>query len=153
MLIWGPINHQNGTKSRLSQFAISLWRISLKSIARPVTLSPKSIYLYTKMIYSSSRFRCCQDLSSRTFLSKDAILVPFGATRRHRCHFWGTRPNMSSKVASYVYLPPTTNISTLINSKKSGWTPPLKQNLKLKTTIVRAKSFCPLLYCIARRLH
>ena len=71
------------------------------------------------MIYSSSRFRCCQDLSSRTFVSKVGILVPPGATWRHWCHFWGTRPNIISKVAPYVYLPPTTNISTLIIPKNS----------------------------------
>ena len=59
-----------------------------------VTLSPKSIFKYTKMIYSSSRFRCCQDLSSVTFLSKVAILchfVPFcaiGATLGVRAQIW-----------------------------------------------------------------
>ena len=46
--------------------------------------------------------------------------VPYGVTQCHRCHFGGTRPNIISKVAPYVYLSPTTNISNSIIPKKSG---------------------------------
>ena len=100
-----PMSHRLGTNfiSYLSIKLVSLKNIDIYSFFglimahSSVILSPKSTFLYTKMIYSSSRFRCCQDLSSVTFLSKVAILchfVPFcaiGATLGVRAQIWSQK--------------------------------------------------------------
>ena len=97
-----------------------------------VILSPIWTNKKSKCIYSSRRIDSRKELSSTTFLSKVSILVPPGATWCHRCHFGGTHPDIISKVAPYVYLSPTNNISTLKIPKKIGWTPPPIKQLVCK---------------------
>ena len=83
---------------------------------------------YSKMIYSSSRFRCNQNQSSTTLRSQIDILAPWDAAAPHAAPEWNFWPNLVSKVAYWAHLPHATAISKSLFPNKNGWSPPLNSN-------------------------